>query len=207
MRARQRLAARVRRLLTSTGLLLLAVLVFVAALVLVIALLPPMGGFPPWADRAVDQRLQISALVVGVLGLGGVLLTLGAGILELREIFPTQSLSVRVIRLGDDDDCPVRQWRVVVQNGESMIAASRIEVRAWAIRGGVRNALRAVDAASWGHHKTDRDVWVREDGLYPGQAVDGPIFELADEDASMIWLIRWWTERGALHQHSAMVHP
>jgi hypothetical protein len=188
------------------GLLAFAAIVVLAAGVLVVFTVPSPAGWPPWGDEKVGERVQIVSLIVGVLGLAGVVLTLGAGVLELRQIFPAQSLTVRVIRVRDAEGTVLAgQWRLHVRNGGSLVSDARVEVEAWQMIRGERYRIRAIDGAAWSSDATGPQRLVWRDGFYPGQRVLGPIFQLPEAGESMIWSARWWTERSGPESLSTTV--
>lgn len=187
-------------------LLAFATLVVLAAGGLVLMTVPSPEGWPPWGEREIGERIQIVALIVGVFGLGGVVLTLIAGVFELRHIFPPRALTADIFRVREADGAVApRQWRVVMENGNSFVSEARVEVRAWAIRGAERRPLRAFGGAGWGIDATNSMMSVRHLGFYPRQRVEGPIFRLDEDDESMIWRVRWWTERSGPERLSTVV--
>lgn len=68
-----------------------------------------------WGSATAPERFQIAGTWLALLGLGITLLVLGAGIAELRHVFPQQLLTARVA-VADEGDEDIATSYVVLEN-------------------------------------------------------------------------------------------
>lgn len=161
---------------------------------------PPFLG----SGQGIEVRLAICALVVGVFGAGGIVLTMWAGVREIELIFPKQLLAFEVQSVDTHDGDAV--WELRIRNGDSYVSSARVEVRAWGLR---------EKGASW-RPLPELQIWdwVRDRGAlvggyttpwYPGEEIPGPRWRVESGSASAMWRVGWWTDRETRHQHQVTI--
>lgn len=167
-------------------LLLVSALFVVAAAALVVATLPGPEGWPPWGGREVAERAQIVALIVGVLGLAGIVLTLGAGVLELRVALPRQELELEAF-VEPDPNPPQTQpdrmlWGLRLRCVGAIVNAYSVE---WELLPAFMRTPQRADV-----HRAER--------LFPDQDRDVIAWRVsgrADVPQDAFFRARWWTDR------------
>ena len=182
---------------------------------LIAAALVIVPDVSPWRGATLDQRAPMAAVVVSVLGLGGVVLSLGASVAQFYRAFPQQRLEFRVRPVNDDEgralpDC----WQLVVTAGDTFITHCRVEAAVTARGAGGSEPLPPTNGAElpegWSLVEGPRPiVFVPGGPLYPRQRVPGPQVTAGDA-IEVNWTILWWTEREGPHavrvRHAAATH-
>ena len=159
----------------------------------------PIAPYLPWSRVSVSDRLALASMLASLSTLIGLVLTIAAGIVQLRAFVPA-SQELR-FRADEQARTPtgVETWRLRIWNAGAFANFYRVEVV-------VSPQPAAFDGSpGWVFESTrdsghGADTWVLDSRvpLYPGQFLVGPVVKCGSAK-HVNWSIRWWTEHSGPH--------
>jgi len=160
----------------------------------------PFSQLLPWAYLPASDRVTLAATVVGIVALVGLVLSVFAGIVQLRAFVPArQTLGFRAEPVAGATALGHETWRLRITNTGAVAAFFRIEVV-------VEPPPALFDApAGWrfetayeSGHGADTWVLAQDAPLFAEQYVLGPRIRYG-EHKHATWSIRWWTDHSGPH--------
>lgn len=155
-----------------------------------------IAGGDPWPSD-LTERMGVVGVLVGVGGLMGVVLTLAAGVAEISQIFPRQSLFLQITLASRGSGATI--WEIRVENGASFVQHARVEVLGLQKVPEGDQILAHQASVEWLQYGST-SVFAAAEPLFPHQiSREG---QLAGQPTSTTveWDFVWWTDRSGPHR-------